>query len=232
MKKILKLIFLYVPLCFVALSLLLVICGKWLPVKVTPLMIKRSVQGTGSLFEAATRKWIPLEDVSKDLISSVITSEDARFFEHKGFDLVELEKMQEKHKKKGSPLRGCSTISQQTAKNCFTWCSRTWVRKGLEAYYTVLIETIWGKRRILEVYFNIVELGPGIYGAEAASQHYFKCPASKVSLVNASALACCLPNPLKRTPDWVKSHMPSRRAEIAAISNQVRLEYEKPAKKK
>ena len=111
-------------------------------------------------------------------------------------------------------MRGCSTISQQTAKNCFTWCSHTWIRKCVEAYYTVLIEKIWGKERILEVYLNIAEMGPGIYGAEAAARRYFHIHASDLTKADASSLACCLPNPLHRDPNWVNRFMPKRREQV------------------
>jgi len=157
------------------------------------------------------------------MIYAVITAEDQRFFQHNGFDYKELSQMKQEHFFDGSPIRGCSTISQQTAKNCFTWCSKTWLRKGIEAYFTVLIEKIWGKERILEVYLNVAEMGPGIYGAEAAARHYFNISASDIKRADAASLACCLPNPLHRDPDWAKCHMAKRLAQIAAGSETINI---------
>ena len=119
---------------------------------------------------------------------------------HGGFDFEELRKMRREHQSKGKKIRGCSTISQQVAKNCFTFGSRTWLRKGLEAYYTFLIEKLWGKRRIMEVYLNVAEMGRGIYGIEAASLEYYGCHASKLNMRQAVCIACILPNPLVRNP--------------------------------
>jgi monofunctional biosynthetic peptidoglycan transglycosylase len=130
-------------------------------------------------------------------------AEDQRFFSHNGFDWIELAKMKGEHDKFGKPVRGCSTISQQVAKNCFTFGSHTWMRKAIEAYYTVLIETLWGKERILEVYLNVAETGRGLFGVESACQRFFGCSASDVTIDDAAALACVLPKPLTRTPSSV-----------------------------
>lgn len=218
MKKFLKIVFLWIPVCFVVFSLFQVFLYKWVPVKFTPLMLERVVQGKAAWPGGAT--WVNLEDVSPSIKRCVLASEDARFFQHNGFDIVELQAMEEKHSKQGKPLRGCSTISQQTAKNCFTWGTHTWFRKAVEAYYTLLIENIWGKRRIMEVYLNVVEFGPGIYGVEDASRVYFRCASSRLTLGDAASLTLCLPNPLKRTPAWVVRHMPSRRTQIVGIASQ------------
>lgn len=225
MRKFLRVLLLYIPGGLVALSLLLVLLFKWAPVGVTPLMVKRLLQGEGSVSSLVQRRWTPLEDISTDLVRCVIASEDARFFSHRGFDLEELKRMQAQHEKYGKPIRGCSTLSQQTAKNCFTFCSHTMLRKAVEAWYTFLIERIWGKKRIVEVYLNVAELGPGIYGAQDAARYYFHKDASKLSLTEASTLTLCLPNPLKRNPDWVRRYRSGRRAEIASLSRQVRLEF-------
>ena len=132
--------------------------------------------------------------------------------------------MKQEHMFDGTPIRGCSTISQQTAKNCFTFCSHTWLRKGIEVYYTVLIEWIWGKDRIMEVYLNVAEFGPHLYGIEAAAQRYYSISAADLTLADATSLVCCLPNPLHRDPDWVNRYMSSRRAEIAASVQHVTLQ--------
>ncbi|MGM9735601.1 MAG: monofunctional biosynthetic peptidoglycan transglycosylase [Candidatus Cryptobacteroides sp.] len=150
-----------------------------------------------------SRTWVDLDDIAPVMVRAVIASEDGRFMLHDGFDFEELRKMQEEHESKGKKIRGCSTISQQVAKNCFTFGSRTWVRKGFEAYYTFLIELLWGKERIMEVYLNVAEMGKGIYGVEAASKAYYDCHASELTIRQAVCIACVLPNPLVRNPRTV-----------------------------
>lgn len=221
MRKILKILFLWIPCIFVLSSLLLVTLLKWIPVYYTPLMIVRAYQGVKAPDGVQSHHWVPLEMISVNMQKSVVASEDNRFFTHNGFDIEEIRKMRAEHEKKGKPIRGCSTISQQTAKNCFTFGTRTWWRKAFEAYYTVLIEKIWGKRRILEVYLNVAETGKGLYGVESAAQYYFNIPASRMTLSDAAALTCCLPNPLKRTPQWVNRKMTTRKAQIADLTAKI-----------
>ena len=139
------------------------------------------------------QNWVSLESVNCFVVESILMAEDQRFFYHNGFDWVELAKMKGEYDKQGKPIRGCSTISQQVAKNCFTFGSHTWIRKAIEAYYTVLIETFWGKERILEVYMNVAETGRGLFGVESACQRFFGCSASDVAMDDAAALACVLP---------------------------------------
>ena len=200
MKKIARIIFLYVPLGFVALSLLWVALYRVVPVTWTPLMLKRSIENVDSKGFENRRVWVDIDGVAPVVVRAVIASEDGRFMVHGGFDFEELRKMRREHQSKGKKIRGCSTISQQVAKNCFTFGSRTWLRKGLEAYYTFLIEKLWGKRRIMEVYLNVAEMGRGIYGIEAASLEYYGCHASKLNMRQAVCIACILPNPLVRNP--------------------------------
>ena len=200
MKKIARIIFLYVPLGFVALSLLWVALYRVVPVTWTPLMLKRSIENVDSKEFENRRVWVDIDDVAPVVVRAVIASEDGRFMVHGGFDFEELRKMRREHQSKGKKIRGCSTISQQVAKNCFTFGSRTWLRKGLEAYYTFLIEKLWGKRRIMEVYLNVAEMGRGIYGIEAASLEYYGCHASNLNMRQAVCIACILPNPLVRNP--------------------------------
>lgn len=221
MKRFFATIFIFIPIGLILFSLLMVTALKWVPVAYTPLMLKRSISSQKTEKVRTEYDWVPLDEISVNMVRAVMASEDQKFLTHNGFDLDELTKMQEAHLKRGKPIRGCSTISQQTAKNCFTFCSHTWLRKGVEAYYTLLIEKIWGKRRIMEVYLNVAEMGPGIYGVEAAAQHYYHIPASKLSLNQAATLACCLPNPLRRNPDWVGRHMASRRAQIVRMSGYI-----------
>lgn len=203
MKRIRDFFLIYIPAGFLLLSLSLVLAYRWLPVKWTPLMLVRSIENRDNEGYCNKQNWISLDNVSPALLESILMAEDQRFFSHNGFDWLELAKMKGEHDKKGKPIRGCSTISQQVAKNCFTFCSRTWVRKAIEAYYTVLIEVFWGKERILEVYMNVVETGRGLFGVESACQRFFGCSASEVSLYDAAAMACVLPKPLARTPHSV-----------------------------
>lgn len=220
-KKILSIILVYVPAGAVLLSILIVVMLKWIPVTNTPLMLRRSLQSIGVKGVTVKYKWTPIEDISDEMIYAVIAAEDQRFFQHNGFDKHEIGRMKLRHLFDGSPIRGCSTISQQTAKNCFTWGTKTWLRKGVEAYFTVLIEKIWGKERILEVYMNVAEMGPGIYGAEAAARRFYHIHASDLTMADASSLACCLPNPLHRDPAWANRHMAARRSQIARDASHV-----------
>jgi monofunctional biosynthetic peptidoglycan transglycosylase len=164
---------------------------RFVPPPVTWLMIQRMTEGKG--FD---RRWRPLDEISPRLVRAVIAAEDAKFCEHRGFDFNALEKAMETNAK-GRKLVGGSTISQQTAKNVFLWPDRSYVRKALEAYFTVLIETMWGKPRIMEVYLNSIEWGPGLYGVEAASRKNFGVGADKLTAAQAARLAAILPSPLK-----------------------------------
>ncbi|KRB51174.1 MAG: monofunctional biosynthetic peptidoglycan transglycosylase [Pseudomonadota bacterium] len=164
---------------------------RFVPPPVTWLMIQRVFEGKG--FD---RRWRSLDDMSPRLVRAVIAAEDAKFCDHNGFDFAAMEKAYASNAK-GRTLRGGSTISQQTAKNVFLWPGRSYVRKGLEAYFTVLIEVIWGKQRIMEVYLNSIEWGPGVYGAEAAARKNFGVSASQLSPAQAARLAAILPSPLK-----------------------------------
>jgi monofunctional biosynthetic peptidoglycan transglycosylase len=177
------------------LSLFVTLLYGFAPVPVTPLMVIRPVEnlfaGRAVGFE---KDWVPIEKMSPRLVSAMIAAEDWRFFEHNGFDWDAIAKAL-KHNERSRKIRGASTISQQVAKNVFLWPQRSWLRKGLEAYFTALIELVWSKRRIMEVYLNVVELGDGVYGVEAASRKYFKKPAAQLSAAEAALVASVLPNP-------------------------------------
>ncbi len=153
--------------------------------------------------------WESLENISKNLQLAVVCSEDQNFLTHNGFDLKAIEKAFENNKK-GRRIKGGSTISQQTAKNVFLWPERSWLRKGLEVYFTFLIEHIWGKERIMEVYLNSIEMGKDVYGAEAASQYWFKKSASILSASEAAAIASILPNPRKYKARPASSYIQGR----------------------
>jgi monofunctional biosynthetic peptidoglycan transglycosylase len=172
--------------------LLLAVAYRFVPPPITILMIERLIEGRG-----LERRWLPLGQMSPALPRAAIAAEDARFCEHHGFDFAAIRAAMRHDEAGDGALRGGSTISQQTAKNVFLWPGRSWVRKGLEAGFTVLIETIWGKPRIMEVYLNTVEMGPGVYGVEAASEHYFHVSARQVTPTQAARVIAILPSPLK-----------------------------------
>jgi monofunctional glycosyltransferase len=198
-------------LWFFAISIGLVILFKWLPVPVTPLMVIRTVQQVSSGEKVVWKHdWESIDNISKNLQLAVICSEDQNFLNHYGFDMKAIEKAIA-FNKKGKRTRGASTISQQTAKNVFLWPHRSWVRKGLEAYFTFLIELVWSKERIMEVYLNSVEMGNGIYGAEAAAQHWFKRPAANLRQQEAAAIAAVLPSPLRYRANPATNYIQSRK---------------------
>ncbi len=163
----------------------------------TPLMTLRAMERGDAV--PARQRWRPLDQISPNLIRAVIASEDSHFCTHDGFDWDAIRMALEKLEEDGR-ARGASTISMQTAKNVFLWPDRLYVRKGLEAAFTAMIEAFWGKRRIMEVYLNVVEWGPGIYGAEQAARTYFKRSAARLTPYQAALLAATLPNPLHRRP--------------------------------
>lgn len=194
LKRLIRLLVVPVSIFLVG-SIALVIAFRWLPIPVTPLMLLRVDENlvNGHPIGLAYH-WTPREEISLRLKSAVIASEDWKFFEHNGFDWPAIEKAL-RHNQRSARVRGASTISQQTAKNVFLWPSRSWVRKGLEAYFTVLIEVLWSKDRIMEVYLNVVEFGDGIYGVGAASNIYFHKLPAQLSSSEAALLAAVLPNP-------------------------------------
>jgi len=180
-------------LWFFGLSILSVIVFRFVPIPVTPLMLSRSIENGFTKWE---HNWVPIEEISPNLQLAVVASEDQNFLNHNGFDFKAIEKAME-HNKKSKRMRGASTISQQTAKNVFLWEGRSWVRKGFEVYFTFLIELFWSKQRIMEVYLNSIEMGNGVYGAEAASQYWYKKSAKNLTLREAAGIAAILPNPRK-----------------------------------
>jgi len=192
---------------FILFSLLLVLLFKWVPVPFTPLMAIRYFENPQ---EEIAHNWMPIEKISPHLQLAVIASEDQNFATHNGFDFEAIEKAIEDNRQ-GKRIRGASTISQQTAKNVFLWPGRNWLRKGLEVYFTFLIETIWSKERILEVYLNSIEMGSGIYGAEAAAQHWFNKSAANLSIYEAAAIAAILPNPRRFNANPASNYIQQRK---------------------
>jgi monofunctional biosynthetic peptidoglycan transglycosylase len=214
-----KKIFKFLAKCllwFIISTVGVVILYKWMPVPITPLMVIRYFEKDSP--KLLKHEWEPIENISKNLQLAVICSEDQIFLSHNGFDLKAIEKAYENNKK-GKRIKGGSTISQQTAKNVFLWPERSWLRKGLETYFTFLIELVWSKERIMEVYLNSIEMGKGVYGAEAAAQYWFKKPASKLSKLEASAIAAILPNPRKYKANPVTNYIASRKSWIIKQMN-------------
>ena len=188
------------------------------PPFVTILMVKRVAQGEGLDY-----RWRSLNDISPRLVEGVIAAEDARFCSHMGFDIEAIEKALDANAR-GGKVRGGSTISQQTAKNVFLWPSRDWVRKGLEAGYTVIIEAVWGKRRIMEVYLNVAEWAPGVYGAEAAARHWYGKSARDLTAREAARLAAILPSPRRYKAASPGPYVRRRASRIQAAMGTIRNE--------
>ena len=209
----------WIVLLFFGSTILSVFAYKWLPVYVTPLMVIRCVQQVRRGETIRLRHhWVPMEEMSIYMPVAVMASEDQRFLEHRGFDLVEIENAI-REQVSGRRKRGGSTISQQTAKNVFLWPGRSWVRKGLEVYFTALIELVWGKHRIMEVYLNSIEMGDGIYGAEAVAQWHFGRSASELTRPNCALVAATPPNPIKFSSKEPSPYMLRRQT---AIMKQMR----------
>ena len=187
----------------------------------TFLMVSRALEGEGLSY-----RWRSLDDISPRLVQAVIASEDSTFCAHNGFDMKAIERALQANaraEKRGSGrIRGGSTISQQTAKNVFLWPGRDWIRKGLEAGYTVAIETVWGKRRIMEVYLNVAEWAPGVYGAEAAAQHWFGKSADALTAREAARLAAILPSPRRYSASSPGPYVRRRTSRIQAAMGTVR----------
>jgi len=215
-------------------SIASVILFRWLPVPVTPLMLMQCVkQAFDDKRDVRLKKdWVSLDEISPDLQLAVVCAEDQNFLEHYGFDLDAIEKAL-KHNKNHKRKRGASTISQQTAKNVFLYDGRNWIRKGLEVYFTFLIELTWNKERIMEVYLNVIEFGDGIYGAEAASQHFFKASAKDLTRNEAALLAAVLPAPRKYSAKAPGSYIKKRQAWILSqMNNWGELKYEQETEEK
>ncbi len=186
-----------VVLIFFAVSITSVIIYKYCPVAYSPLMFIRCIEQMSDGEQIKLKhRWVPIDSISPHLPLAVMAGEDQNFNSHNGFDFVQIKKVISESKE-GGRLRGASTISQQVAKNVFLWPSRDWVRKGLEVYYTVLIEVFWSKERIMEVYLNTIEMGDGIYGAEAVAREHFNKPAMKLTRNQCAMIAVSLPNPIK-----------------------------------
>jgi monofunctional biosynthetic peptidoglycan transglycosylase len=212
-----------IVLWFFGLSIGMVVLYRFVPVPITPLMIIRVVEQSFDSEKKVrlSKDWVPISKISKNAAQAVIASEDQKFPEHNGFDVQSMKKAWENNKN-GKRIKGASTITQQTAKNVFLWPSRSYLRKGLEAYFTVLVELLWSKERIIEVYLNVIEMGEGIYGIEAASQAYYKQPAVKLTRGQSAMIAATLPNPRRWTPSKPTAYLKGRQTWILRQMNNLK----------
>ena len=211
-KKTLK----WIVVAFFASTILSVVVYRFLPVWVTPLMVIRCCQQVSEGRDLKlSHDWEPLENISPSLPVAVIASEDARFMEHHGFDYEAIEHAAKRNREHPEKRKlGASTISQQTAKNVFLWPGRSWTRKGFEVYFTTLIELLWSKQRIMEVYLNSIEMGEGIYGAQAVAEEHFGKDAKDLSRAQCALIAATLPNPRKFSSKSPSSYILKRQARI------------------
>lgn len=195
-------------------TILAVVCLRFIPVFITPLMVIRCVEQVGGGESIKMHHhWVPMEEISRHMPVAVMASEDQRFLKHHGFDYNAIEKAAI-HNMKGGKRHGASTISQQTAKNVFLWPGRSWIRKGFEVYFTFLIEMMWSKQRIMEVYLNSIEMGDGIYGVDAVAEYHFNTTASQLSRSQCALIAATLPNPRRFNSAAPGEYMRKRQRQI------------------
>jgi monofunctional biosynthetic peptidoglycan transglycosylase len=215
-RDLIKKVILWIVVAFFASTILSVAVLRWVPVWFTPLMFIRLAQQVSEGKELTLHHhWVPLEKIAPSLPTAVMASEDARFQEHHGFDYKAIEHAAMRNIKHPEKRKlGASTISQQTAKNVFLWPGRSWVRKGFEVYFTTLIELMWTKQRIMEVYLNSIEMGDGIYGADAVAEHHFNTTADKLTKAQCALIAVSLPNPRRMNSARPSAYMLKRQKRI------------------
>ncbi|MCQ2973857.1 MAG: monofunctional biosynthetic peptidoglycan transglycosylase [Bacteroidales bacterium] len=214
---IIKRIFLIVAVVLLLWPIYFIVLYKYVPVYYTPLMLQRSIENIGvENSPKFTKKWVSFSEISPNLTRAVISSEDNLFQKHNGF-CFDMIKKAWADIQSGKRFRGGSTISQQTAKNVFLFPIKSFVRKAYEAYLTILIENIWGKERIMEVYLNVIEMGPGVYGAEAAAQTYFNCHAKNLNQSQCALIAACLPNPIIYKVSKPSNYIKKRQSKIISL---------------
>jgi monofunctional biosynthetic peptidoglycan transglycosylase len=223
LKKIYRFLF-KLLIWFVGLSVFFVLVFRFIPVPFTPLMVSRYFEYKDDDSVKSKHDWVPIEEISVNLQKAVIASEDDTFLTHHGFNFSAMYKAY-KGNKKGKKIKGGSTISQQTAKNVFLWQGRSYVRKALEAYFTVLIELLWSKERIMEVYLNSIEMGKGVYGAQAAAQYWYHKDAAGLTKREAAGIAAILPNPIKFKATKSSSYIARKKKKILRLMRYVKLDY-------
>lgn len=220
MKRVRRIIRNIIAFFFIS-TILSVLLYRFVPVYITPLMLIRYAQGIMAGEKPRLyHRWVSLEDMSRWLPQAVVASEDNLFLEHSGFDFQQIKKAIEENKTR-KRARGASTISQQTAKNVFLWPGHSFIRKGLEAYFTFLIEQLWGKKRIMEVYLNSIEMGKNIYGAEAVAKYHFGTTARKLTRSQCALIVASLPNPLHFNSSAPSLYMQKRKRKILWLMDQI-----------
>ncbi len=225
-------VIIYAAIFFAVFSVGYTLMLRVVPVTLTPLKVKRFFEGIPSGRVAVRSNWVPLNEINMSMVRAVIASEDNHFMTHSGFDWEQIDIAIE-HNRRGRKVRGASTISQQTAKNVFCTPARTWFRKGVETYYTVLIEALWSKRRIMEVYLNIIETGRGMYGVEAPARRVWKKHASDLNRHEASMIATVLPWPTRMNLFRPSSYVVRRSERIRRLMNNVPVpDFDNPANNK
>lgn len=208
----------WAAILFFASTFAAVLIYRFVPVQVTPLMVIRAINPQGTVKQQERERhwrhqWVPVDRISRWMPAAVVASEDGHFYSHHGFDFKAIEKAVEE-RRSGKRKRGASTISQQTAKNVFLWPGRSWLRKGLETYFTILIEIAWPKERIMEVYLNSIEMGAGVYGIGAAADFYFDTTADKLTKRQCALIAVSLPSPLRMDPARPSAYVQKRARQI------------------
>jgi monofunctional biosynthetic peptidoglycan transglycosylase len=223
MMQLLRWFLKWILITFFSSTLFFVVVYRFINPPLTPLMIMRTYQQKEAKNKhlKLIKRWVPLNKITPNMILAVVSSEDNNFTTHWGFDFKAIREAEE-YNKNHKIKRGASTISQQTAKNVFLWSTRSYLRKGLEIYFTSMIELFWNKKRIMEVYLNVIEFGKGIYGIEMASQTYFHKPASMLTKSEAAMLAAILPSPLKRNPLKPTPYLTYLKAVISERMEEIR----------
>ena len=227
MRYLLRLV-VYLSLFFVTYSVCSVLLLRAVPVTVTPLKVLRFFENFTQDGFSVHSNWVPFDRINPSVVQAVIATEDNNFATHNGFDWEAINQALDENRE-GKRLRGGSTISQQTAKNVFCLPARTWLRKGVEAWFTVLIETFWSKRRIMEVYLNVIETGRNMYGVEAPARGVYGKTAAELNAYEASMIATVLPNPLRRDMAAPSGYMVRRAAQVRSLMGKLGpIEFDRP----
>jgi len=216
--------FVKLAMWFIIVSVAITVVYRFIPVPVTPLMVTRYFEYKDDDKVGLSHDWVSIDEISPNLQKAVIASEDDTFLTHNGFNFKAMQKAYESNQK-GKKMKGGSTISQQTAKNVFLWQGRSYVRKAFEAYFTVLIEILWSKERIMEVYLNSIEMGKGVYGAQAAAQHWYGKDANNLTKQEAAGIAAILPNPIKFKAKNSSGYINRKKNRIVRYMRYVKLDY-------
>ncbi len=221
-RRVIKRVVLWSVILFFGTSIFFTLLYRWVNPPITPLMVIRLFDRKAANKPVKLQKdWVPIDKIAPSMVQAVVASEDNLFLQHNGFDWAAIDKARSRNASGKKNIHGGSTISQQTAKNVFLYPKRSYIRKGLEVYFTFLIETFWSKERIMEVYLNVIEMGDGIYGVEKAAQTYYKRPAAKLSPAQSAMIASILPAPRRRNPSRPSNYMLKRQATILNLMGKI-----------